>query len=215
MLPACEALAKAYPHSRSSKILAVLSSLFARVSGRQKKGTEANAAIGALDSVRYACEAVCPVDIPEGRKLLWSLEQFAVRWGLPLPRAALEAAPLVRRPAAKASSTRARRSGAIDDGNEDELGQDHIDTEGEEEENEGGDDGDQEDKGNGDEKGAMMKGAPGRSRKRQRLRSRNAFIDEALLEEDGKDSYADLEDFIIPTSKGRKLLRMRRSFYKD
>jgi len=34
-------------------------------------------------------------------------------------------------------------------------------------------------------------------RKRQALRSRNAFVDAYLGEEDGLDSFADLEDFIV------------------
>jgi hypothetical protein len=35
------------------------------------------------------------------------------------------------------------------------------------------------------------------SRKRRRLRSRNAYIDAGLAEEDGDDDYGDLEDFIV------------------
>ena len=36
-----------------------------------------------------------------------------------------------------------------------------------------------------------------RCRKRQALRSRNSFVDACLAEEDGLDSFADLEDFIV------------------
>jgi hypothetical protein len=40
-------------------------------------------------------------------------------------------------------------------------------------------------------------GASRGGRKRQRLRSRNTYIDECLQNEDGTDSFADLEDFIV------------------
>eukprot|EP00961_Rhodomonas_salina_P152423 2051636-Rhodomonas_salina.2 len=42
-----------------------------------------------------------------------------------------------------------------------------------------------------------------RKRKGKRLRSRNAFVDAYLEDEDGGDSYADLEDFIV-CKKGSK-----------
>ena len=47
----------------------------------------------------------------------------------------------------------------------------------------------------------MKRGSSGRSTKSsassRRLRSRNSVIDDWLADEDGSDTYADLEDFLV------------------
>jgi hypothetical protein len=50
---------------------------------------------------------------------------------------------------------------------------------------------------------------PVRRAVKRRLRSRNAFVDHFLGEEDGHDNYGDLEDFIVVTEPERR--RKRRS----
>lgn len=44
----------------------------------------------------------------------------------------------------------------------------------------------------------MGGGRGGGRRRKRRLRSRNAIVDKWLVDEEGDDAYADLEDFIMP-----------------